>query len=82
MPTEFQLKVYREVKKIPKGQTKTYGQIAKKLNTSPRAIGQALKKNTNPKIPCHRIIGKNNLGGYNLGVKEKKRKLIQEKAIN
>ncbi|MBU0464322.1 MAG: MGMT family protein, partial [Proteobacteria bacterium] len=42
---KFQTKVYREVKKIKKGQIKTYKEIADKLNTSPRAVGQALKQN-------------------------------------
>lgn len=45
MPTPFQKRVYEEVKKIPKGKTTTYKAIAQKLKTSPRAVGQALKKN-------------------------------------
>lgn len=81
MITKFQLKVYRLVKKIPRGQTKTYGQIAKMLKTSSRAIGQALKKNYNKKIPCHRVIGKNSLGGYNRGINKKIKLLREEKAI-
>jgi len=45
MITPFQKKVYAETSKIPKGKTSTYGAIAKKLKTSPRTVGQALKKN-------------------------------------
>lgn len=78
MPTKFQEKVYREVKKIKAGETKTYGQIASILHISPRAIGQALKANHNPKVPCHRVVGKYNLGGYNKGVKLKIKLLKKE----
>lgn len=80
--TSFQLRVFREVRKIPKGKTKTYKEIAEKLKTSPRAIGQALKKNFNKKIPCHRVIMSNgDLGGYNRGIKKKILLLKKEKAI-
>ncbi len=82
MPTPFQERVYREVKKIKKGEVRTYGFIAKKLKTSPRAVGQALKANKNPKIPCHRVIKSDgSLGGYNRGIRKKKELLKKEKAI-
>ena len=45
MLTPFQKKVYAEVAKIPKGQTRSYKYIAQKIKSSPRAVGQALKKN-------------------------------------
>ncbi|MEK6820370.1 MAG: MGMT family protein, partial [Nanoarchaeota archaeon] len=65
-----------------KGQTKTYGEIARKLKTSPRAVGQALKRNFDKKVPCHRVIKSDGkLGGYNRGVKKKKKMLMKEKAI-
>lgn len=65
--TEFQKRVYKETAKIPKGQTRSYGYIAKKLNTSPRAVGQALKRNPfAPRIPCHRVIKSDGtIGGFN-----------------
>jgi len=64
--TEFQDKVFAIVKKIPKGKTMTYGEIAREINSSPRAVGQALKRNPNPIIvPCHRVIRKDGkIGGY------------------
>jgi len=67
MITNFQKKVYEIVKKIPKGKTTTYKVIAKKLKTSPRAVGQALKVNPYfPKVPCHRVICSNGkIGGFN-----------------
>lgn len=58
--TEFQEKVYEIVKKIPKGKITTYKAIALKLNSSPRAVGQALKRNPYaPRVPCHRVIMSN-----------------------
>jgi methylated-DNA-[protein]-cysteine S-methyltransferase len=69
--TPFQLKVWNRLKVIPSGKTMTYGELAKELNTSSRAIGQACR--TNPLvlfIPCHRIVSKTGLGGY-MGVQKK-----------
>lgn len=63
--TEFQKRVWRALCAIPPGTTKTYGELAKQLNTSPRAIGNACRKNPLPIIiPCHRVVAKNSLGGY------------------
>ncbi len=81
--TYFQKKLYAIVKKIPKGKTMTYGEIARKLKTSPRAVGQALKRNPFPiKIPCHRVINSNGkLGGYTFKGKfkpEMKEKLLKK----
>jgi methylated-DNA-[protein]-cysteine S-methyltransferase len=81
MPTKFQEKVYKIVRKIKKGKTLTYGEIAKKLKTSPRAVGQALKANKNKKVPCHRVIcSDGKLGGYNKGIK-KKIKLLKAEGV-
>lgn len=63
--TPFQQKVWKALQQIPAGKTKTYGELAKLLHTAPRAIGNACR--TNPLlivVPCHRIVGKNSLGGY------------------
>ncbi len=82
MPTEFQKKVYREVKKIKRGQTASYRDIARKLKTSPRAVGRALKANKYKNVPCHRVIKTDgSLGGYNRGVKKKRELLRKERAI-
>lgn len=79
MVTNFQKRVYKEVAKIPKGQTRSYKYIAKKINSSPRAVGQALKKNPfAPKIACHRVIREDgSIGGFNGKTKGKeiKRKI-------
>ena len=84
--TPFQIKVYEIVKRIPKGKTMTYGEIAIKLKTSPRAIGQALKRNPFPiKIPCHRVIKSNGkIGGYTFKGKfrpEIKEKLLKKEGV-
>ncbi len=80
--TPFQEKVYSIVKKISKGKTVSYSDIAHKLKTSPRAVGQALSKNPWPiKIPCHRVIYKNGkLGGYKFG-KKKKIQLLKKEGV-
>ena len=66
--TDFRKKVWKALMDIPYGETKSYSDIAKKINKEKavRAIGQANKSNLFPIIiPCHRVIGKNNkLVGY------------------
>lgn len=80
--SDFVASVLEEVKKIPYGSTKTYGEIAAKLNTSPRAVGVALKKNPLPVIvPCHRVVAKKGLGGYSQGLKIKKALLELESSL-
>lgn len=61
----FLQKVLSALLVIPVGRTLTYGDLALKIQSSPRAIGQACKRNPLALfIPCHRIVGKNDLGGY------------------
>lgn len=64
--SSFQILVWDQLKKIPYGQTVSYADIAKKINSSPRAIGMACSKNPLPLVvPCHRVIAKNgSLGGF------------------
>ncbi len=81
--TEFQKKVYAIVKRIPKGKTMTYNVIAKKLKSSPRAVGQALKVNpysfpNGGDVPCHRVIMSNGkIGGFSGSNPKNIRKKIQ-----
>ncbi|MEM0332226.1 MAG: methylated-DNA--[protein]-cysteine S-methyltransferase [Archaeoglobaceae archaeon] len=82
LASDFVRSVLEEVKKIPYGCTKTYGEIAAKLMTSPRAVGVALKKNPLPVIiPCHRVVAKGGLGGYSQGLKIKKALLELEGSL-
>ena len=82
--TEFQLKVWNEIKKIPKGNVKTYKEIAKIIGrpNSARAVANACGKNPFLiKIPCHRVIRSDGgLGGYSGkgGVDMKKKLLMNE----
>jgi len=63
--TPFQKKVWHALNEIPYGTTKTYGELAQELKTSPRAIGNACRHNPIPIIiPCHRIVSKENIGGF------------------
>ncbi len=63
--TPFQKKVWQALRKIPLGQTKTYGELAQELDTAPRAIGMACRHNPIPLvIPCHRVVAANSLGGF------------------
>ena len=66
--TEFQIKVWHEIKKIPRGSTLTYKELAKKIDKprAYRAVANACGKNPYPiRIPCHRVIGSNGkIGGY------------------
>ena len=70
----FSQKVYEIVKKIPKGKTLTYKEVAK-LSGRPlafRAVGNILNKNYDKEIPCHRVIRSDGkMGGYNRGNKKK-----------
>ena len=72
MITNFQKKVYKILKRVPKGKVTTYKKIAKKLQTSSRAVGNALNKNPFvPYVPCHRVIKSDgSLGGYGSGTKK------------
>jgi methylated-DNA-[protein]-cysteine S-methyltransferase len=63
--TPFQKKVWQALREIPCGSTLSYGELAEKLTTNARAIGNACRANPIPIIiPCHRIVAKNHLGGY------------------
>lgn len=86
MPTKLQNKVFKEVCKIPKGQTRTYKQIAEKLNTSPRVIARILSQNLQPiTIPCHRVIRSDGKpGGYTYKGKRKdemKKELLEKEGV-
>lgn len=74
--TDFQIKVWNIIKKIPYGKTITYKDIALLIGGKEysRAVGKACNKNRFPIIiPCHRVIGVNNkLTGYSSGIEKKK----------
>ena len=82
--TEFQLKVWTYLSKIPRGRVKTYSQVAKAIGKpfAARAVANAIGKNPYaPKIPCHRVIRSDgSLGGYSgfRGIKTKRFLLKKE----
>ena len=86
--TDFQIKVWNELKKIPSGKTKTYKEIAIILGNSKvaRAVANACGDNPHPiTIPCHRVIRSDGgLGGYSGegGIKKKKQLLEHETKSN
>ncbi len=81
--TDFQRAVWRALQKIPRGQTRSYGEIARSIGKpkAARAVGAAC--GANPVIvlvPCHRVIAANGkLGGFSCGLSLKKKLLGMEK---
>lgn len=81
MQTQFREKIYKILRKVPKGKVTTYKSLAKKAGTKAyRAVGSAMNKNPYaPQVPCHRVINSNgDLGGFASGVKEKIKLLKKE----
>jgi methylated-DNA-[protein]-cysteine S-methyltransferase len=75
----FQSRLRSALLTIPCGETRSYGELADRLHTAPRALGQALGANPLPLlIPCHRIVGANGLGGFSGGLDWKRRLLAFE----
>ena len=63
--TPFQERVWRALQRIPVGKTLSYGALARKLDTSARAVGNACRANPVPIIvPCHRVVASNGMGGF------------------
>lgn len=81
MISNFQQEVFRITRKIPKGKVATYKQIAKAVGRpkAARAVGNALNKNKNPKVPCHRVVKSNGeVGGFRKGAGVKIKILTKE----
>lgn len=80
----FTQAVFEVVKKIPRGSTMTYAEVAH-LAGRPRAyraVGNILNTNYDPKIPCHRVTRSDGTtGGYNRGDRQKIARLRREGAI-
>ena len=80
--TGFRNKVWSEICKIPVGRVLSYSELAKKIDSGPRAVANACRDNIYPGIiPCHRVVAKSGLGGFmgqtNGKPLEIKRKLLQ-----
>jgi len=81
--TPFQQQVYRAVCRIPKGQTRSYQWVARRIGRprAVRAVGHALSRNPfAPLVPCHRVVRSDgSLGGFMHGVDAKRRLLDAER---
>ncbi len=83
--TAFQCRVWEELRRIPYGRTRTYGEVAAAIGKpgAARAVGHACATNPVPLVvPCHRVVrGDGGLGGYGLGIKRKKKLLEKERIL-
>jgi len=79
--TAFQKRVWEELRRIPCGQTASYGEIARRIGqpTATRAVARACATNPAALVtPCHRVVRENGeLGGYRWGI-ERKRQLLEK----
>ena len=74
--------IYRAVLRVGYGEVATYGEIAERVGTSPRAVGQAMARNPTPLvIPCHRIIAKHGIGGFTPPIEIKRELLAMERSV-
>lgn len=71
------------VKRVPKGRVTTYGEIARVLNTKAyRAVGQALKRNKSPQVPCHRVVkSSGEIGGFRGRETREKARILRKEGI-
>jgi methylated-DNA-[protein]-cysteine S-methyltransferase len=66
--TNFQKRVWGVMTAIPAGRTRSYGELARELDSAAQAVGNACGANPIPiLIPCHRVVGASGLGGYSGG---------------
>jgi len=83
-PSSFRGRVFKAVSSIPRGKVLTYREVAKRAGNpgASRAVGNLLKQNYDPKMPCHRVVrADGKIGGYNRGEKLKVKKLKEEGII-
>lgn len=85
--TPFQRRVYLALLKVKKGETITYGELARRIGCrSAQAVGQALKRNPfAPLVPCHRVVAKEGIGGFH-GERQgemiaKKKHLLEQEGV-
>lgn len=82
--SSFADRVRDAVRQIPKGETRSYGQVAAAIGYpgAARAVGTVMKNNFDPTVPCHRVIRSDgSLGGYNRGGEEQKRDMLRREGV-
>lgn len=80
----FARRVRDAVRQIPKGETRTYGEVARAIGHpgAARAVGTVMKNNFDPSVPCHRVIrADGKVGEYNRGGSGKKRQLLRAEGM-
>lgn len=80
----FADKVRDIVRKIPKGKTMTYKEVAAKAGNpkAARAVGAVMRSNYDPSIPCHRVIASDGtMRGYNRGGVRRKQEILFEEGV-
>jgi O-6-methylguanine DNA methyltransferase len=80
----FAEKVQAVVRDIPEGQTMTYGEVAAYAGSpgAARAVGNVMKHNFDPSVPCHRVVRSDGkVGEYNRGGPEKKAELLHREGV-
>lgn len=79
--TDYERAVYAAARRIPHGETRTYGWVAEHAGGSPQSAGNALGRNPLPIIvPCHRVVAATSLGGFTGGLPLKRQLLALEGA--
>ncbi|MBB3102396.1 O-6-methylguanine DNA methyltransferase [Azomonas macrocytogenes] len=79
--TVFQQQVWQALRRIPCGQTRQYGELAKELGSHARAVANACARNPIALlVPCHRVVGSKGLTGYRWGLQRKAALLELERA--
>lgn len=84
MTKDFTQRVLAVVAKIPRGKILTYGEVAAAAGSpgAARAVGNIMKHNDDPKIPCHRVIRADGvIGGYNRLRGPSKRELLLKEGV-
>lgn len=80
----FAEKALAIVRRIPRGKTMTYGEVARRAGSplAARAVGTLMKKNHDSTVPCHRVIRSDGtLGEYNRGGTTAKRRLLRAEGV-
>jgi len=80
----FSERVRNVVRKIPKGETRSYKEVALAAGSpgAARAVGTIMSNNYLPDVPCHRVVRSDGkMGGYNRGGIEKKRELLKKEGV-
>ncbi|MSU74573.1 MGMT family protein [Candidatus Kaiserbacteria bacterium] len=79
--SSFAERVRDAVRQIPRGKTRSYGEVAKAIGYpgAARAVGSVMKNNYDPRVPCHRVIrADGKIGDYNRGGERTKRRLLEK----